>query len=141
MPEDLAHDLAGNLAGAEIRFTEDANEAIRRHNWPGNVRELRSVLQQALISGDGSQISIVDFRGILNPANEGSMATSGRKKRSFGLKAPLDEKTLLLEALQGAGWNVAAAARNLGIGRATINRKMRAYDIKRPAKTPAGAGN
>ena len=121
--------------GAEIRLTEDANEAIRRHDWPG------SVLQQALISGDGRQISIVDFRGILNPVNEGNMSAPGRNKRSLGLKAPLDEKNLLLEALQGVGWNVAAAARNLGIGRATINRKIRAYDIKRPAKTPAGAGN
>ena len=129
MPEDLAHDIAANLAGAEIRLTEDANEAIRRHDWPGNVRELRSVLQQALISGDGRQISIVDFRGILNPVNEGNMSAPGRNKRSLGLKAPLDEKNLLLEALQGVGWNVAAAARNLGIGRATINRKIRAYDI------------
>ena len=131
-PEDLARALASQLAGSDVEITEEAIGAISHHEWPGNVRELRGALRQALMAGDGRRISLLDLQA--------SSAFSGSEYHlSMGGAKPLaasnrlyDEKTMLLDALCGAGWNISRAARTLGIGRATIHRKMKRHGITRP---------
>ena len=103
------------------------------YDWPGNVRQLRSVLKQALIEGDGSRISLLD----LSSTPILKMQSSPARLETFqpqGSKSGVtyDERIMLLDALQGAHWNVSQAARKLEIGRATIHRKMKRYGIKRP---------
>ncbi|WP_157888373.1 helix-turn-helix domain-containing protein [Neptunicoccus sediminis] len=44
-----------------------------------------------------------------------------------------DERRLILDALSSSRWNVSEAARKLGIGRATLNRKLKRYGISRPS--------
>ncbi|WP_198005502.1 helix-turn-helix domain-containing protein [Sulfitobacter sp. EE-36] len=39
---------------------------------------------------------------------------------------------MILDALSNSRWNVSEAARILGMGRATINRKLKMYEIRRP---------
>lgn len=123
---------AEKIAGTEVEISAEALDMIVAHDWPGNVRELRSVLQQALLGGDGRRISPVD----LMETSLFARSASGRLVKPEGAK-PLsriayDEKSMLLDALTGARWNVSQAARNLGIGRATIHRKMKHHGISRP---------
>ncbi len=124
----LARDLAGSLAGAEVEITEEALAVLRAHPWPGNLRELRNVLQQALMEGNGRRISAVELLDLAPPAT--LQAGAPAVPRSV---ANYDERSMIEDALAGARWNVSQAARTLGMGRATIHRKMKQFGISRPA--------
>ncbi|MEM8979929.1 MAG: helix-turn-helix domain-containing protein [Pseudomonadota bacterium] len=120
--DTLAEALARSMAGPKATLSDEAKSAIRAHDWPGNIRELKAVLQQALMYGDGARIGALD----LFPQQTPVMVTRSSP-------ALLSEEQLILEALQSTRWNVSKAARLLGMSRATINRKMKALGISRPA--------
>ncbi|MGI9410874.1 MAG: sigma-54-dependent Fis family transcriptional regulator [Hyphomicrobiaceae bacterium] len=133
-PEALARALAVDLAASDVEITEEAIDKIRHHTWPGNVRELRNTLRQSLIEGDGRRISLINLQ-----ASSAFGVSDGRAlPSSFGQQyrtiQAYDEKTMIVDALLGANWNVSRAARKLGMGRATIHRKMKLHGITRPAK-------
>lgn len=124
----LAIDLAATLSGVDAEITPEAIAMLRAHDWPGNIRELRNVLQQALIVGDGRRISGVDLNGAIQSVAQPQSATPCARVSHKGY----DEQTMISDALAGARWNVSQAARALGMGRATIHRKMKQHGITRP---------
>ncbi|WP_168798021.1 sigma-54-dependent Fis family transcriptional regulator [Pacificoceanicola onchidii] len=122
-PDVLARAVAAVLAEQSVDFHADALQAIADYDWPGNVREMRNVLRQALLQGDGKHISALDL-AIVHTESTGP--------RKLAKLHACDEEALILDALQSASWNVSRAARTLGMGRATIHRKMKAFGISRP---------
>ena len=132
-PEALARALATHMAGAEVELSDEAKEAVRTHAWPGNVRELHNTLRQALLDGDGRRISLHQLKASATfTGKPAERCEEGRVP-----SARYDEKSKMLDALQGAHWNVSQAARSLGMGRATIHRKMKRYGIVRPTGSEA----
>ncbi|MEM7598289.1 MAG: helix-turn-helix domain-containing protein [Pseudomonadota bacterium] len=123
-PAKLASGLANTLAGHDVDLTDAASAAIAAYDWPGNLRELQNTLRQALLQGQDGRISELDL-ALAQP----SFAAPRAPKPG----AAFDEETMILDALQSARWNVSKAARHLGIGRATIHRKMNIYGISRPS--------
>lgn len=126
--------LARRIAGHDIEITSEAFKALENYNWPGNVRQLRSVLRQALMEGNGQRISLADLAS--TAVCNFSLST---KTMDATTQTPLnvvyDEKTRLLDSLHSADWNISAAARMLGMARATIHRKMKHHGITRPGKS------
>lgn len=129
-PDLLADVLARGIAGHNVSITPEARRAIISYDWPGNVRELRSTLQQALMRGDGMRITRLD----LGPAFRNNPPAPPQRAAPC---VAYDERTMLLDALRGARWNVSKAARALAMGRATLHRKMKAHGISRPARSTA----
>ena len=128
-PEVMAEVLATKIAGRRITLSDVAVGMVRAHAFPGNLRELRAVLEQALLTMSGDQITPVDLRWMpvlmterLVPAVQGNCET--------GL--PYREGAQVQDALTSSGWNVTEAARRLGISRATINRKIKRHGLVRP---------
>lgn len=109
------------------RCTPDALAVLLRHPWPGNVRELRQVVATALVRSMSCDITVDD----LPLADARGVAYGGTRLERV-------EREALVTALRDAGWNKAVAARELGISRATIYRKIRAFGIHRPAGRNAG---
>jgi len=134
--EILATMIATRLAGTTVQLTTEAREAIRNHDWPGNIRELRNTLRQALIAGNGSRISLCDMTLFPTPRDKIDSASAAARTTlpSPEPETPYCEKTAIMDALLSTHWNVSRAARKLGIGRATIHRKMLRYAIVRPAR-------
>jgi len=81
--------------------------------WPGNVRELQSAIHYALIKSRGKIIQPVHLPMELR--------TQKINRSSRGPSLRLDSK-IVKEALIRSGGNKAKAARNLGVGRATLYR-------------------
>ena len=125
----LTNSLAARIAGRSVEIAPEAMAAIRSHSWPGNVRELRSALQQAILGGDGRRISLMDLKTSTMFDQGVLLAAAHQSLRDV----PYSERNEILDALIGASWNVSQAARRLGIGRATIHRKMNKYNISRPS--------
>ncbi|MDX1606253.1 MAG: sigma 54-interacting transcriptional regulator, partial [Candidatus Competibacterales bacterium] len=96
-------------------LTPAALQRLQAHRWPGNIRELRNVLHYACALGDGRQIGPEDLPDWL-----GGSATPAQ--------APDD----LYRTLSRHRWNISAAARELGVCRATIYRRMQRRGIVPP---------
>jgi two-component system, NtrC family, response regulator HydG len=112
-------------------FTEGALRRLRGHSWPGNVRELRNAIERALLLAEGPRIRAED----LALSGEGVLAAaSGSAARLAGAGVDLREmeRSLVVEALQRAGWVQKDAAQLLGVSRRKLNYMVQRMGITHP---------
>ncbi|OPL19752.1 MAG: hypothetical protein AVO35_01900 [Candidatus Aegiribacteria sp. MLS_C] len=102
-------------------LTQDALERLVSYNWPGNVRQLRNLMESMLIISGGT----IDT-GELPEEMAGIQSGSGSEMR-VELPVPLEEleRQAIKKTLDLAGGNRTRAAEMLGIGRRTLQRKLK----------------
>jgi PAS domain S-box-containing protein len=101
--------------------------ALLQYDWPGNVREVRNVIERlVLLSGEGT-ISV----GALPPKLlQSTLSSTGYLDDSLQDDLNDFEKNKILEAIQTENGNKQAAAKKLGISRATLYNKMKKLKIE-----------
>jgi Nif-specific regulatory protein len=104
----------------ELDLSSEAEKQLLAYSWPGNVRQLRNVIDSAVVLADGDKIEADDL---------GLRDATGEALES--LRFEFWERKLIREALTRTAGNIPAAAKLLGIGRATLYRKIDQYDISR----------
>lgn len=104
-----------------VTLSPDARDKLLGYSWPGNVRQLRNVIDSAIVMCEGNVI-LADDLGLRD-------ATSGQQLES--LRIDYWERKLIQEAIKRTGDNIPEAARLLGLGRATLYRKVEEYGIER----------
>ncbi len=113
-----------SLLGQKISIEKEALEQLKAYDFPGNVRELFNILDRAAVT---SRFNI-SCAAIENHLIKSS-PTSGPSKNDFWeatrSHARNREKELILQALENARWNKAAAARELKISYKTLLNKMK----------------
>lgn len=117
-----------NETGRKIRgFTDSAIEKLQGYHWPGNVRELRNVIERAVALGTAS---ILDAPDIWLSSID---VTGSSAHPSIFLPLSLEdmEKKQIIATLNYADWNKSKTAEILGIERSTLDRKIKAYDLKK----------
>jgi DNA-binding NtrC family response regulator len=105
-----------------VAFSPRALQAMERHAWPGNVRELINRVQKAVVMCEGPCIGPEDLG--LHAAGTAGMSML-ETLRTAG------QRELVLRALDGNRYNVAATARQLGVSRVTLYRLLRRLEIAR----------
>jgi two-component system nitrogen regulation response regulator NtrX len=123
----------------DIRISDAAVDVLSRYSWPGNVRELRNVVERLVIMAVGNEVSEEDVSALIesSPMEPAALRLTLKVDEGDGgeghFKRLLDaaEKEILETELGRADWNVSQAARNLGIDRANLHRKMRRLGIER----------
>jgi two-component system response regulator HydG len=120
----LLADLSKELPDAPTQITPMAMERLVDYHWPGNVRAMKNALERALILSRGrKEIGLEHFPlEILAPAAHPS---KGAKARSL---ADVEQAHIESTLLANRG-NRSRTARELGIGRATLLRKIQQYGI------------
>lgn len=103
-----------------LTMTDAARNMLLTYRWPGNVRQLRNVLDSAAVLADDDAIRPHDLA--LRDAGSSELES---------LRIDEWERRLITEALNRTGDNVPEAAKLLGIGRATLYRKIEQYRIER----------
>ncbi|MEW5923123.1 MAG: sigma 54-interacting transcriptional regulator [Candidatus Zixiibacteriota bacterium] len=121
LTEYLLKNLAKKLELPNLHLDDDCLERFQVYSWPGNVRELQNALEHAaILSGDGAVRAKHLPPQIIDP---------GKARHDPDRTAPrtLEEVELehIRKILQLTGGNRAEAARILGIGQATLWRKMK----------------
>jgi len=116
--------IAAELGRAEMRFEEEAIEALQSYSWPGNIRELRNVIERAALFWDGNAIT----RGSLRFDPIGSLRTEPEK----GLTLAELERQYILKILDKENGHIEAAAQRLGIPRSTLYHKVKQYRLDFP---------
>ncbi|MEQ8209565.1 MAG: sigma 54-interacting transcriptional regulator [Lacipirellulaceae bacterium] len=103
-----------------LQLDEKARNKLVSYHWPGNVRQLRNVMDSAVVLAEGDEIL----------PNDLGLRDSGQPELET-LEIEAWEKKLIVEALKRTDGNVPDAAKLLGIGRATLYRKIETYHIER----------
>ena len=96
---------------------------LQHHPWPGNVRELQHAVERALIMSEASVLQPEDF---LLAAQE-RKPEAGLSLASYNLEAV--EKQVIQQALRHHQGNVTQAARELGLTRTSLYRRMEKYGL------------
>lgn len=100
---------------------------LSKHNWPGNIRELRNVLERASIVCTGTTISPEHLPEYLQKYNVASSGSNG--KGAFHQEIENLERRLIQNALLNNKGNKMDAAKQLGIQRSLLYKKLKDYDI------------
>jgi transcriptional regulator of acetoin/glycerol metabolism len=104
---------------APVRWGPDALRVLQRLDWPDNVRSLEVAVRVILNAASGHTIGARHL-----PAD---LVVRASRRPLHGLERA--EALLIRRTLHGTGGNLVQAARELGIARSTLYRKMRSFDI------------
>ncbi|MFH1700214.1 MAG: sigma-54 dependent transcriptional regulator [Candidatus Zixiibacteriota bacterium] len=115
---------------APITLSTDGLELLLKHKWPGNVRELENTLKRAIALSGGDQIKYEDIIFISPRETELTYRPSPLdKSRSLAET----QKLQILNSLEENNWNYSLTANQLGIGRTTLWRKIKKFNLMQPA--------
>ena len=103
-------------------ITPAAADQLVRYDWPGNVRELENAIERAVALALGPRVDVEDLPEEIRQARPIIPETAGGSRRLADV-----ERAAILEALAAAHGNRARAADALGIGIATLYRKLKQY--------------
>jgi len=125
----IVDDLRPHLPTAPQTISDDALDRLLRHAWPGNIRELRNVLERAMIVGRGAER--IDAGHL--PAE---VRDSSAPNMELHVPRTLDEveRVHIERTLRVHNANRTHAARELGISRATLIKKIREYSLNPRAR-------
>ena len=99
-----------------------ALKKLQKYQWPGNIRELRHTLERAIILAESPMLQPTDF---LFPESEKEV--EGLVFDNYNLEDV--EKTIIRKALKKHEGNVSHAAKELGLTRTSLYRRMEKYGL------------
>jgi DNA-binding NtrC family response regulator len=124
----LLGDLTERYRRPDLALSADAMAALEAYHWPGNVRHLFNALEYAVVQAEGTTILP---KHLLSEVIVGSLQASPMPMRPPPLThyyhSPADEaveRALILKVLQESGGNKAKAARQLGMSRTTLWKRL-----------------
>ncbi|MET0634882.1 MAG: sigma-54 dependent transcriptional regulator [Chitinophagaceae bacterium] len=106
----------------ELEFEPKSLEKLSQHNYPGNVRELQYIIERAVIMADDQVLKPSDL--IFSPI-----------ENNVDLEQPVEtklssvEKNTILKVIEKHNGNITKAARELGLTRTALYRRLNKYDI------------
>ena len=141
----MLEDLSAQAPGAShFELQDDALRLLCSYGWPGNVRELRNTLERAVVLSDSERIDARALAPFIGPARSGHrpLVSAGSEAHasdatseapdvtSWSEAMAAFEKRFLGDALRANGGRVIETAMQIGMGRATLYKKIAAYGIE-----------
>jgi len=108
-------------------IADNALDCMRTYAWPGNIDEVAEVLTEAIEAGSSEQVELRDLPAKLR-VRDVFQAKSSSPEQQLCLEEA--EKQAIRRALNYARGNKRKAARLLHIGKTTLYRKLKQYDLE-----------
>lgn len=109
---------------SHLSIEQKALELLNTHSWPGNVREIQHTIERGVIMSDGQEIKGSDFNLITETS------VSGKDVEKFdNLNLHDIEKMLVEKALSKHEGNISKAAKELGLTRAALYRRLEKFNL------------
>jgi Response regulator containing CheY-like receiver, AAA-type ATPase, and DNA-binding domains len=122
----LANYFAGQVALAndlsDISFTPEAMDYLQSLPYPGNIRELKNLIERSILLAGKTRIAVSDIKSNQALSKEMVNTTSGLNLEEM-------EKQSVVRAIENNHGNLSRAAKDLGISRAALYRRMEKYNI------------
>ncbi|MDX2454693.1 sigma-54 interaction domain-containing protein [Desulfosarcina sp.] len=125
LAEHLIENIAGQAGRPPPSFLPDALQLLENYTWPGNVRELANALERAFTQSQGDHIRGCDLPDAMIPPEVRSAAMP----RNLHDLQEHTEREAIQAALDSCGFNKSQAARQLGIHRTLLYKKIRKYNL------------
>ena len=111
-----------------LQVSEAVLDIFSKYSWPGNVRELRNVMERAVVLAQGDRIEVKHLQKHLRWLKD-----DNPKVREI---VPLKEleKQAIKSALEVCNGNISKVARNLGISRKALYKRLNDSQIVIPQK-------
>ena len=111
--------------GPTRTISDDAMRRLIAYDWPGNVRELENAIERAVAMGSGPIVHVGDL-----PSNLHYPSSERAPDKDELLPMEELERRAILRTLRETGGDKLAAARMLGIGKTTLYRKLKQYQME-----------
>ncbi len=135
LARELMNKIARNIRKPALTMTDAALERLQGYDWPGNVREFENVLTQAMVHARGSALT-PDLISVGAAApTQGSESPKSEPRERLVLRT-LDEMEAeyVQRILDHTGGHKGHTCDILGISRPALDRKIKKYDLRVPAK-------
>jgi transcriptional regulator with PAS, ATPase and Fis domain len=106
-------------------FDGKAIEKLKSYHYPGNVRELQYTIERAVIMAEGDVLQAKDL--IFSPIE--SATPRSDEPQDLDLKLSTIEKNAILKVIEKHNGNISKAAKELGLTRTALYRRLSKYDI------------
>ncbi|HAG16412.1 MAG TPA: sigma-54-dependent Fis family transcriptional regulator [Bacteroidales bacterium] len=104
------------------KVSQGALKRLKKHNWPGNIRELQHSVERAVIMAEDNNLQAHDFF-LMKPIQKDALLTSDK------LNLKDTERILIRKVIDKYGGNISKAAKELGLTRASLYRRIEKYDL------------
>jgi DNA-binding NtrC family response regulator len=134
--------------GVALELADEAVTLIRQYDWPGNVRELQNAIERAVAIASGEEIQARDLparlqqrrdskitpeHGLALPHSADGPGATGLVTAASSEPGPGSleevERRAIAHALHETQWRISETVRRLGIGRSTLYRKIKQYNL------------
>ncbi|MGI8951772.1 MAG: sigma-54-dependent transcriptional regulator [Chitinophagaceae bacterium] len=106
-----------------VEFDESAIEKLKQYSYPGNVRELQYTIERAIIMSDAEILQAKDL--IFSPIESSVIHTDEINET----KLTTVEKNTILKVIEKHKGNITKAAKELGLTRTALYRRLSKYEI------------
>lgn len=104
-------------------FKPAAMELLQRYSWPGNIRELQHAIERAIIMAEGNELDSRDFFFL------SAKPSSEKAQTAATLNLDDMERSTIQRAIDKNGGNISKAAKELGLTRASLYRRLEKYGL------------
>jgi two-component system response regulator HydG len=118
---------AAQSSGIKRTVSDEGLRALMQFEWPGNVRELENCIERACTMSSGPVLQEADLPTILQDARR----NTGANQTASANVIPIAEmeKQAILGTIEKLNGDKLLAAKLLGIGKTTLYRKLKEYDV------------
>ena len=114
---------SGKYLKPNCQFHPAALEKLQQYPFPGNVRELQYTIERAIIMSNNTEIEAKDL--LFSPIEKAQVA----EEEAAELKLSTMEKNTILKVIDKHQGNITKAAKELGLTRTALYRRLSKYDI------------
>ncbi len=107
-----------------LEFDSKAMDKLLSYHYPGNIRELQYTIERAVIMADGNVLQATDL--IFSPIESSPVLEQDEPDE---LKLSAVEKNTILRVIEKHNGNITKAAKELGLTRTALYRRLSKYDI------------
>jgi sigma-54 dependent transcriptional regulator, acetoin dehydrogenase operon transcriptional activator AcoR len=133
----LIRDLLVAEGAPQAAVSPAAWDLLMQHPWPGNVRQLRHVLRSGVALADGNTLTPEHLpslagsglRALAAPSTDVAAPAAPVAEVPALAPAQAQERQALLDQLESQRWNVSQVAKELGVSRNTLYRRMHKLHI------------
>ncbi len=103
-----------------LKISDEAIKVLNTYQWPGNIRELEHAVERAVIMCSSAELTSKDFN--LSPAKQKVLVVDNLKMEEV-------EKITIEQSIEKNKGHLTKVAKELGMARSTLYRKMERYGI------------
>ncbi len=136
--EEFLEEMALKTGLGRKKISQEVMEAFIKYDWPGNVRELKNFIERLVIISSGEEITYEDlpqdFKYLIENSTHHRSEDPWFKEKDYKTAKMLFEKEYLKRKLIEYKGNISQTAREIGLERAYLQKKIKDLGIKEELK-------